>query len=287
MNLADYKGKYVVFFFYPKDFTFVCPTEIIAFSDRHKEFEALNTQVIACSCDSVESHLAWINKSRKSGGLGEMHIPVASDITKEIANQYGVLLENEGVALRGLFIINPKGVLEQITINNLPVGRSVDETLRLIQAFQFVEKYGEVCPANWKPGNPTIDVKHSNKFFGAGHTESEAEKKLQRSEKKVLMVDSADEFKNLLETADKLVVDFWKEGCQKCLMMAPYFAELSENYKDITFASIENHVQGIMQLLEKPVEALPQFRFFVKGKEVKEPITGFKKRPLKESLDKF
>lgn len=90
-----------------------------------------------------------------------MKIPVASDITKEVANQYGVLLEKEGVALRGLFIINPKGVLEQITINNLPVGRSVDETLRLIQAFQFVEKYGEVCPANWKPGDPTIDTQHA------------------------------------------------------------------------------------------------------------------------------
>lgn len=216
-----------------------------------------------------------------------MHIPVASDITKEIANQYGVLLENDGVALRGLFIINPKGVLEQITINNLPVGRSVDETLRLIQAFQFVEKYGEVCPANWKPGDATIDTAHANKYFGAGNTESEAEKKLQRSVKKVLLVDSAEEFKNLLESSEKLVVDFWKEGCQKCAMMSPYFEELSEKYPGVTFASIENHVQGIMNLLEKPVEALPQFRFFSKGKEVKEPITGFKKRPLKESLDKF
>ena len=139
ISLSDYRGKYVVLFFYPLDFTFVCPTEIIAFSDRADEFAALNTQVIAASCDSKFSHLAWCNTDRKKGGLGEMKIPIIADITKKIATEYGVLIEDgpdAGIPLRGLFIINPSGILRQITMNDLPVGRSVDETIRLIQAFQ-------------------------------------------------------------------------------------------------------------------------------------------------------
>ncbi|KAI8985444.1 thioredoxin-like protein [Pilobolus umbonatus] len=167
ISLSDYKGKYVVFFWYPMDFTFVCPTEIIAFSDRIKEFEALNTAVIGASTDSEFSHLAWINTPRKAGGLGEMKIPLLADKTKQIARDYGVLIEQEGIALRGLFIIDPKGTVRQITINDLPVGRSVDEVLRLVEAFQFTDKYGEVCPANWKAGSKTIkpDVAQSKEYF--------------------------------------------------------------------------------------------------------------------------
>ncbi|KAG1135984.1 hypothetical protein G6F37_005718 [Rhizopus arrhizus] len=169
ISLSDYKGQYVVFFWYPMDFTFVCPTEILAFSDRIEEFKALNTAVIGASTDSEFSHLAWINTPRKQGGLGEMKIPLLADKTKSIAKDYGILIEEAGIALRGLFIIDPQGVVRQITINDLPVGRSVDEVLRLVEAFQFTDKYGEVCPANWKAGEKTIkpSVKDSQEYFNA------------------------------------------------------------------------------------------------------------------------
>ncbi|XP_020600978.1 peroxiredoxin-1-like isoform X1 [Orbicella faveolata] len=167
LKLSDYKGKYLVLFFYPLDFTFVCPTEIIAFSDRVEEFRAINCEVVACSVDSEFSHLAWTNVARKKGGLGQMNIPLLSDITKQISKDYGVLLEDQGVALRGLFVIDDKGILRQITMNDLPVGRSVDEVLRLVQAFQFTDKHGEVCPAGWRPGSDTIvpDSKKSGDYF--------------------------------------------------------------------------------------------------------------------------
>ncbi|KAM5149043.1 peroxiredoxin-1 [Mantella aurantiaca] len=166
IKLSEYRGKYVVFFFYPLDFTFVCPTEIIAFSDRAEEFKKINAEVIAASVDSHFCHLAWTNQSRKDGGLGPMKIPIVSDMRRTISTDYGVL-NDEGISFRGLFIIDDKGILRQITINDLPVGRSVDETLRLVQAFQHTDKYGEVCPAGWKPGNDTIkpDVKQSKEFF--------------------------------------------------------------------------------------------------------------------------
>ncbi|CAO3684060.1 unnamed protein product [Umbelopsis vinacea] len=169
VSLTDYKGQYVVFFWYPMDFTFVCPTEIIAFSDRIEEFKKLNTAVIAASTDSEYSHLAWVNTPRKQGGLGEMKIPLLADKTKKIAREYGVLLEDAGVALRGLFIIDPKGIVRQITINDLPVGRSVDETLRLVEAFQFTDEHGEVCPAGWQKGGKTIkpDVQKSKEYFSS------------------------------------------------------------------------------------------------------------------------
>ncbi|XP_066298263.1 peroxiredoxin-1-like [Branchiostoma lanceolatum] len=167
IKLSDYKGKYLVIFFYPLDFTFVCPTEIIAFSDRVEEFKKISCEVVAVSTDSQFSHLAWTNTPRKQGGLGKMQIPILSDKAMTISKDYGVLMEDEGIAFRGLFIIDDKGTLRQITINDLPVGRSVDETLRLVQAFQFTDKHGEVCPAGWKPGADTIkpDVKDSKEYF--------------------------------------------------------------------------------------------------------------------------
>uniref|UniRef100_A0A8D8QUH2 thioredoxin-dependent peroxiredoxin n=1 Tax=Cacopsylla melanoneura TaxID=428564 RepID=A0A8D8QUH2_9HEMI len=167
IKLSDYKGKYVVLFFYPLDFTFVCPTEIIAFSDRAAEFEKINTQVIACSTDSHFSHLAWCNIPRNKGGLGDMAIPILSDKSMSVARAYGVLNEETGIPYRGLFIIDEKQNLRQITINDLPVGRSVDETLRLVQAFQFVAEHGEVCPAGWKPGSKTMkaDPTGSQEYF--------------------------------------------------------------------------------------------------------------------------
>ncbi|KAK2149584.1 hypothetical protein LSH36_445g00065 [Paralvinella palmiformis] len=156
VKLSDYKGKYLVLFFYPLDFTFVCPTEITAFSDRAEEFKKINTEILAASVDSQFSHLAWINTPRSKGGLGSLDIPLLSDLTHEISKDYGVFLSDAGHTLRGLFIIDNKGILRQITINDLPVGRSVDEILRLVQALQYSDKHGEVCPANWQPGSDTI-----------------------------------------------------------------------------------------------------------------------------------
>jgi alkyl hydroperoxide reductase subunit AhpC len=147
-RFLSFPGKWLVLFFYPLDFTFVCPTEIRAFSDRFSEFEALGASVVAASVDSEFAHLAWTQQDKKAGGLGPMKIPILADITKRISRDYGVLLEDQGVALRGLFIIDPEGILRQITINDLPVGRSVDETLRLLQAFQFHAKHGEVSPCS-------------------------------------------------------------------------------------------------------------------------------------------
>lgn len=151
--LSDYKGKYVVLFFYPLDFTFVCPTEIIALSDRLAEFEARNTQVVGVSVDSHFSHFAWRNTPRKEGGIGEVAYPLVSDLDKSISRRYGVLVEKPGIALRGLFIIDATGKLRHITVNDLPLGRNVDEILRVVDAIQFNEKHGEVCPANWQKGD--------------------------------------------------------------------------------------------------------------------------------------
>jgi peroxiredoxin (alkyl hydroperoxide reductase subunit C) len=161
-----FTGKYVVLFFYPLDFTFVCPTEIIAFSDRLDEFEKIGAKVVGASIDSQFSHLAWKNTPRNKGGLGEIKYPLLADVNKEAAFNYNVLLEN-GVAARGLFIIDDKGVLQSYTVNNLGVGRNVDEALRIIQAYQYVAQNGEVCPANWKPGGKTMkpDPAGSQEYF--------------------------------------------------------------------------------------------------------------------------
>ncbi|XP_037936309.1 peroxiredoxin 1-like isoform X1 [Teleopsis dalmanni] len=169
ISLHDYRGKYLVLFFYPLDFTFVCPTEICAFSDRAVEFRNIGCDVIACSTDSHFTHLAWSNIARRQGGLGEMDIPLLADKSMKIARDYGVLDEETGIPFRGLFIIDREQNLRQITMNDLPVGRSVDETLRLVQAFQFTDEHGEVCPANWKPGHKTMvaDPAKSKEYFAS------------------------------------------------------------------------------------------------------------------------
>ncbi|XP_077283936.1 peroxiredoxin-2-like [Arctopsyche grandis] len=157
--LKDYLGKYVVLVFYPLDFTFVCPTELVAFSDKAEDFKKIGCEVIGVSTDSKFSHLAWTQTSRKDGGVGKLNIPLLADFTKEISKAYDVLIEGEGIALRGLFIIDKDGILRQMTVNDLPVGRSVDETLRLVKAFQFADKHGEVCPANWHPEKNSATIK--------------------------------------------------------------------------------------------------------------------------------
>lgn len=160
VKIINHFSLFQVLFFYPLDFTFVCPTEIISFSDRIKEFKDLNTEIVGVSVDSHFSHLAWTNTPRKQGGIGKIEYPLLADLTKEISANYGVLLD-AGISLRGLFIIDPNQVVRQITINDLPVGRSVDETLRLIKAFQFTDKHGEVCPANWNEKDNKATIKPS------------------------------------------------------------------------------------------------------------------------------
>lgn len=155
IKLSDYKGQYVALLFYPLDFTLHPPTELIAFSDQVAAFSAINTQVIAASTDSHFCHLAW----NENDLLGKVKIPLLSDKNTQISRTYGVYRQSDGMTLRGLFIIDDKGILRQITINDLPVDRSVDETLRLVQAFQIVEREGVKCPANWKPGSATIKSK--------------------------------------------------------------------------------------------------------------------------------
>ncbi len=168
VSLSDYKGKYVLLFFYPLDFTFVCPTEIIAFSDRAAEFEKLGVQILGCSIDSHFTHLAWRNTPRNAGGLGDIQYPLVADLNKDIGRAYDVLLPG-GVSLRGLFLIDKDGVVRHQVVNDLPLGRSVDEALRMVQALQYFEQHGEVCPADWKEGARTIkaDPKASKEFFSA------------------------------------------------------------------------------------------------------------------------
>lgn len=161
VTLSKLQGKYVVLFFYPLDFTFVCPSEIIAFNKKIDAFKSKNCEVIGVSVDSKFTHLAWKNTKVEDGGIGGIQYPLVADLSKNIARSYGILF-NEIVALRGLFLIDPKGVVRHAVINDLPLGRSVDEALRMVDALQFVETHGDqVCPANWKTGDeamkPTAD----------------------------------------------------------------------------------------------------------------------------------
>jgi len=169
-SLAQYIGKkYVVFFFYSMDFTFVCPTEILAFQDKLEEFEKRNVAVVGCSIDSKHSHLAWLNTEQKEGGIKGVTFPLVSDISKTISQNYDVLageydyneddemeFTGEAVAYRGLFLIDKQGVVRHQLVNDMPLGRSVGEALRMVDALQRFEENGEVCPANWHPGDPTL-----------------------------------------------------------------------------------------------------------------------------------
>jgi len=156
ITLSKLRGKYVVLFFYPLDFTFVCPSEILAFNKRLADFKAKNCEVIAVSVDSKFTHLAWKNTSLENGGIGQVQYPMVQDLDKAIAKKYGILF-NEAVALRGLFLIDTNGVVRHSVINDLPLGRSVNEALRMLDALQFVETHGgEVCPANWQEGDEAM-----------------------------------------------------------------------------------------------------------------------------------
>jgi peroxiredoxin 2/4 len=167
IKLTDYLGKYVVLFFYPLDFTFVCPTEITAFSDNYNRFQQINTEILGVSVDSEYSHLAWLQTERENGGLGHLQYPLISDLKKEISRSYNVLTD-DSIALRGLFIIDKEGIIQHTIINNLAFGRNIDETFRTLQAIQYVQSHpDEVCPANWKPGDRTLipDPIQSKEYF--------------------------------------------------------------------------------------------------------------------------
>ena len=154
VKLADYKGRWLVLVFYPLDFTFVCPTELTAFSDRYEEFQGIGADIIGVSTDSAFSHRAWINTPRDKGGVADLKYPLAADSTKNVARDYGVLIESKGIALRGLFVIDPEGILRYKVVHDLNIGRSAEETLRVIQALQT----GGLCQAEWKPGQKTLNA---------------------------------------------------------------------------------------------------------------------------------
>lgn len=155
-SLKDYDGQYIFFFFYPLDFTFVCPTELHAFEAKRQEFEKRGAVVVACSIDSPFSHFAWLNTPKKHGGIEGVKYPIVSDINKTISRDFGVLKEEDGIAFRGQFIIDQKGIVRHQLVNDLPIGRSVNEALRLLDAIIFCDTHGEVCPANWVEGAPSM-----------------------------------------------------------------------------------------------------------------------------------
>jgi len=155
ISLSSFRGKYVLVFFYPLDFTFVCPSEILAFNRQVEDFKAKKCEVLGISVDSVYTHLAWKNTPVDQGGIGPIQFPLVSDISKSISDDYGVLLE-DGISLRGLFLIDKDGVIRHELVNDLPLGRNVDEALRVIDALQFFEEHGDVCPANWRPGDEAM-----------------------------------------------------------------------------------------------------------------------------------
>ena len=156
LTLSSYRGKYVCLFFYPLDFTFVCPSEILAFNKALDQFRSRNCEIIGVSVDSQFTHFAWKQTPVEKGGIGDIQFPLVADLNKKISLSYGVLLEDMGVSLRGLFIIDKEGIIRHALINDLPLGRSVDEALRILEALQFHEEHGEVCPANWRPGEEAM-----------------------------------------------------------------------------------------------------------------------------------
>jgi peroxiredoxin 2/4 len=159
-SLSQFRGKYVVFFFYPLDFTFVCPTELHAFQEAIAEFEKRDTQVVGCSVDSAFSHLAWLNLPKEKGGIQGVKYPIVSDLNKTISRDFDVLVPGDGIAYRALFLIDKQAVIRHQLVNDLPLGRSIEEALRMVDALRFFEKNGEVCPANWQHGKRAMKATH-------------------------------------------------------------------------------------------------------------------------------
>jgi len=288
ISLSDYRGKWVVLVFYPKDFTFVCPTELIAFSDAQKEFESINTQIIGISTDTEESHLAWIKLPRNKGGLGSMNYPLVADTTKAITARYGTFHETLGIAYRGLFIIDPEGKIQQITLNNLDIGRDVQETKRLVQALQHVREYGTVCPAGWKPGQKDMkgDVKGSLEYFesqygtGAGEEADEIAPSIKK-------LRSMAEIKEFISNYPYAVIDYYAPWCGKCRQVGPHIEKLAKKHeKQIHVAKVDVDAPGLKDALAEDVTSLPTFRFYKSGSLVPNgEVVGYKPNVLETQFN--
>lgn len=228
-------------------------------------------QVIAASCDSVFSHLAWINTPRADGGLGDMKIPIIADFTKEVATQYGVLLPDGG-PLRGLFIIDPNGTLRHITANDRPVGRNVDETIRLVKAFQFTDVHGEVCPANWQPGDRTMhaDPTKSKEYFQAVNKGGDGASAAGASGG-FFIQEVADKatYESTIASSPITIVDFWAPWCKNCKKIAPTVSRLASELSGVKFVKVNTNEAEALSA-ELSVEALPTFFFYKNGAKVGE-----------------
>eukprot|EP00892_Ulva_mutabilis_P001838 jgi/Ulvmu1/11655/UM008_0059.1 len=285
LQAADYIGKWVLLFFYPKDFTFVCPTEIIAFSDAAESFRARGCEVIGASTDSAEVHLAWIRTPRRRGGLGHMQIPLLADVDRRVSRAYGVLGAGN-FPYRGMFLMDPKGELKAMQILHNDVGRSVDEASRLLDAFQYVEEHGVVCPANWKPGEATMiaDPDASMEYFSAASA-AEEDDDFGRT---LHPVATPAHYKAAVAQSGPVVVDFMAPWCGKCRMIAPHIEALQAAHPGVTFYKFDTskeELEGLARDLD--VTALPAFKFFKAGEPVLPDVTGYKKKPLEEAVSKL
>ena len=258
----------------------MCPTEIIAFSDRAAEFEALNCQVIGASTDTEETHAAWTRVPRSRGGLGRMAIPLVADVTKSIAARYGCLIESSGIALRGLYIIAPDGVLQHVTINALGVGRSVDETLRTLAAIQHVAEHGEVCPAGWEPGDDAMKAgKESASYFAAVGDNDTFDGGPHDA-----VVDAAS-LDRVLASHPKVVVDVFAPWCAKCAQISPHVDALAASHPGVKFVKVDSQANKEFAA-SLGATALPTFKLYDGGKETA-TVVGYKKKLLADAVAKL
>lgn len=288
ISLSDYKskGKWLVLFYYPLDFTFVCPTEIIAYGDRIAEFNSVGCEVLAASCDNKHTHLAWVNTPRSNGGLGDMKIPILADFDKDVANAYGVILKSggdKGIPCRALYIIDPTGTVRHLTMNDPPVGRNVDETLRLVKAYQYTDEHGEVCPANWTPGSATMvdDPVKSKEYFKTVPDTANGSS----GPGGIADVNSIDTFKSVIGSSGITVVDYWAPWCKNCSMLLPSVKELALSNPDVKFIKVnveENDDSAQIQEMQD-IGTLPTFQFFKDGKKLGE-WSGNKAAALKKAF---
>ena len=268
----------------------MCPTEIIAFSDRAAEFEALGAQVVVASTDTAEVHGAWTRVPRSAGGLGHIGVPMLADTTKAIAARYGVLDENLGIALRGTYIIDPAGVLQAAHVNALGVGRSVDETLRTLTAVQYVAEHGEVCPAGWQPGEEAIDTAAAGAYFATVPDESGATAAAPYGTSLSSVATAAD-LDAATGAAPAALVFVGASWCGKCRQIAPLVERLAAEAGPARLAVVKVDATQPGGLAEDALgvakgSPLPAFRFYKGGRSVG-ALAGYKPALLKEEVAKL